>query len=80
MFEGVSRSIGTMNYSGFDRSKWPCRSGEAHRNNVSKILQAISKRQLAKFESTLGCRYSCLLKLPYFDPPCMLTIDYEPYA
>lgn len=26
-------------------------------------------------ESELGCRYSCLLQLPYFDPVQMLSID-----
>ena len=26
-------------------------------------------------ESRLGCRYSSLLKLPYFDPPTMLVVD-----
>ena len=74
-FKEFPGNVGTMNYSGFDRSKWPRRSGEVHRNNVSKILLATSKGQQAKLESTLGCRYSCLLKLPYFDPPRMLIID-----
>lgn len=68
-------SIGTMNYSGFDRSKWPSKSGEAHRGDVNKILQATTRTRQVKLESTLGCRYSCLLQLPYFDPPRMLTID-----
>ena len=26
-------------------------------------------------EAKLGCRYSTLLELPYFDPPTMLAID-----
>ena len=46
-----------------------------YRDDVNRILQATTRTQQVKLESTLGCRYSCLLELPYFDPPRMLTID-----
>ena len=67
--------VGTMNYSGFNRAQWPPRMNCTHRDNVRKILRVTSKRQQADLESQLGCRYSCLLKLPYFDAPRMLVID-----
>ena len=68
-------SLGAMNYSGFDRAQWPPRVNHTHRDNVSKILRLTSKSKQADLESKLGCRYSCLLKLPYFDAPRMLVID-----
>lgn len=67
--------VETMNYSGFDRAQWPPRMNHTHRDKVRKILRLTSKQQQADMESELGCRYSCLLKLPCFDAPCMLVID-----
>lgn len=43
--------------------------------SVRKILQGKSKWQQNTLESTLGCRFSSLLKLPYFDAPRMLIVD-----
>lgn len=62
-----------MNYSGFDHSLWPLRTNVIHRQNVQLIQQ--TKTEQAHKESQYGCRYSVLLKLPYFDPPRMLIID-----
>lgn len=39
------------------------------------IQQSKTKTEQAQKESQYGCRYSVLLKLPYFDPPRMLIID-----
>ena len=64
-------SVGTMNYSGFDRWQWPQRNNSTHRENVQKVLQAKSKAEQLALESTLGCCYSYLLQLPYFDAPRM---------
>lgn len=47
----------------------------SHRQSVSQLTQCETKHQLSEKESSLGCRYSSLLKLPYFDPPKMLVID-----
>ena len=38
-------------------------------------LKCTSKSDLKRCEVQVGCRYSSLLKLPYFDPPTMLVID-----
>ena len=70
-----SGSVGCMNYGGFDRSHWPRRSNEDHRRSVQKVQQSNTQTELSALESVEGCRYSCLLKLPYFDAPCMLSID-----
>ena len=64
-----------MNYAGFDRSLWTPRTNSQHRRDVKAIRKATSKTEQEKLESQLGCRYSVLLKLPYFDPPKMLAID-----
>ena len=43
--------------------------------DVSKVQKCTSKTQRDKKESELGCRYSCLLDLPYFRPIEMMLID-----
>ena len=68
-------SAGTMNYSGFDRQSWPLRTNEIHRQNVQLVQQCKTKTEQTQKESLYGCRYSVLLKLPYFDPPRMLIVD-----
>lgn len=68
-------SFGQKDYSGFDRSLWPSRSNEEHRRDVKTIVRCTSKTSREKKESELGCRYSILLKLPYFDPIRMTIID-----
>ena len=64
-----------LDYSGFQRENWIPRSDTSHRQNVRKLRQCKSKSALRKMESELGCRYSVLLELPYFDVPTMLVID-----
>jgi len=68
-------SVGSMNYSGFDRADWIPRTGTSHRKDAEELLLCSTKTELKRKESNLGCRYSSLLKLPYFDPPRMLAID-----
>ena len=68
-------TVGNMNYSGFDRPTWPLRTNAVHRQNVQIVQQCNTKTKQSQKESQLGCRYSELLKLPYFDPPRMLIID-----
>ena len=62
-------------FSGFNRSQWKPRSDTEHRVNVAKLKKCKSKSELEQNESKLGCRYSCLLDLPYFSPTRFLTID-----
>ena len=68
-------SVGSQNFSGFDRSTWPPRSDTPHRKNVEKLLSCKTKTELTRAESELGCRYSSFLKLPYFSPTRFLIID-----
>lgn len=70
-----SGSVGSMNYSGFDRNSWPPRTNSTHRKSVEKVLQCNTKQQQSTTESSEGCRYSSLLRLKYFDPVRMLSID-----
>ena len=64
-----------LDYSGFLRESWVPRINSSHREDVSKLHQCISKTACLRMEKTLGCRYSSLLDLPYFDAPTMLVID-----
>lgn len=59
--------FGRQNYSGFDRDTWVYRSMDRHRKDVDETLKCSSKTARERKESELGCRYSCLLQLPYFD-------------
>ncbi len=68
-------TVGQKDYSGFDRTQWPRRNLQQHRDNVNNITQCIAKTRRDELESKYGCRYSVLLKLPYFDPVRMAIID-----
>ena len=68
-------SVGNKDYSGFDISKWPPRNNRQHRKDVNSINACKTKTRKKELESTLGCRYSVLLDLPYFDPIRMAIID-----
>ena len=67
--------FGKQDYSGFDRDNWNLRSNEMHRDNIKTILSSSSKSEQRNYESEFGCRYSCLLQLPYFDVVRMSIID-----
>lgn len=58
-----------MDYSGFDRENWIIRTGSVHRQAALKLKNPITRSALQAGESESGCRYSVLLKLPYFDAP-----------
>ena len=64
-----------LDHSGFQRDNWTVRTNESHRRDVAKLSSCRTKTELCKKESELGCRYSSLLRLPYFDAPTMLVID-----
>ena len=67
--------VGEMDYSGFERESWPPRTGKRHREDAETLLACNTKKELEGSESKLGCRYSVLLRLPYFDAPRMLIVD-----
>ena len=67
--------IGEVDYSGFDRQNWPLRTGADHKAKAESLLSCTTKTELKQAESRTGCRYSVLLKLPYFNAPKMLVID-----
>lgn len=70
-----SGSVGFMDYSGFDRENWPLRSGNTHRRIAISLRNFKTKAQQVTEEANAGCRYSELLRLPYFDAPRMLVVD-----
>ena len=74
-YKRFSGTVGAMNYSGFDRTNWPLRSGTKHTDDACSLLSKKTKTELQKAESELGCKYTPLIKLPYFDAPRMLIID-----
>lgn len=70
-----SEGFGSRNYSDFDRNNWRMRTNNQHRADIKKIEKAKTKTEQLKLVKDLGCRYSVLLDLPYFDPVRMLLID-----
>ena len=68
-------SVGSVNYSGFDRSSWILRTRSQHKTSIVEINKQSNKTNLLNAESRLGYRETILLKLPYFDPSKMLVID-----
>ena len=68
-------TFGVNNYSGFNKHNWKPRTNDRHRQDVGSTLKCRNKTQREKRESEVGCRYSVLLDLPYFDPIRMLIID-----
>ncbi len=67
--------VGNMDYSGFDKTHWLSRTNADHRKDVETTLKCLTKTARSAKESELGCRYSILLELPYFDAPTMLAVD-----
>ena len=66
--------IGELDYSGFDRHNWPPRTGLQHSTDCRELLNVNSLSEQEK-ESESGCRYTVLVKLPYFDAPRMAIVD-----
>ena len=73
-----SGGVSSVCHAGFDRSQWTPRTNSSHRKNVCEVIKCNTMTERAKMEAKLGCRYSTLLELPYFDPPTMLAIDHDP--
>ena len=67
--------LGSQDFSGYNRKAWTPRTNAVHRNDCESLLLCTSKSQLQRCEAKLGCQYSYLLRLPYFDAPKMLVID-----
>ena len=70
-----SRGFGRRDYSNFNRESWRLRTNSQHRADVKEIQKCKTVTEKAKTESKKGCRYSVLLRLPYFDPVRMLLLD-----
>ena len=52
---------------------WKPRDMKTHKRNLEKLLNAETKTELKKLESSFGMKYSPLVKLPYFNvikTPC----------
>ena len=70
-----SGSVGSMDYSGFDRENWIPRSSNEHKQNAENAKNKNTLAERDRAESSTGCHYSVLLSLPYFDVPRMLVVD-----
>ena len=68
-------SVGSMDFSGFDREHWRTRTGSEHRMLATRQICMTTKSYRDDAESSSSCRYSVLLELPYFDAPHMLIVD-----
>ena len=68
-------TVGAKDYSGFVRSTWPKQTLDEHRKKVGLMKKCTAIAARKKLEASYGCRYSCLLDLPYFNPITMTIID-----
>jgi hypothetical protein len=68
-------AVGQKKYSGFNRDTWSPRTEAKHRADVLRLSHCTTVTARNGLESKLGCRYSALLDLPYFNPPVMLAVD-----
>ena len=62
-------------YTGTDRSSWPPRSLDVHRQQAIKHKNANTREKQKSIEREHGCRYSLLLELPYYDIIRCCVID-----
>lgn len=74
-FKEFIGGVGTMDYSGFDRDNWRRRTRTEHNTAAFSMRNLTTATAIEEAESKAGCRYSQLLRLPYFDAPKMLAID-----
>ena len=68
--------LGQTDYSGYDISKWQIRTGQKHRIDCNEVMKETTKTGIRNKEAQLGCRFSVLLHLPYFDPIRHTVIDF----
>ena len=68
--------LGQTDYSGYDISNWQLRTAQKHRLDCNEILKQTTKTGIRGKESEVGCRFSVLLHLPYFDPIRHTVIDF----
>ena len=68
-------TVGCMDYSGFSVDTWPPRTGRRHRKKARELKNATTLTERNEKESKYGCRYTELIRLPYFDCPRMLIVD-----
>lgn len=54
-------------YTGTDRSAWPPRTMDLHREQALRHKDCATQAKQKEIEYAYGCRYSVLLKLPYYD-------------
>ena len=62
-------------YSNFDKSTWTIRDIESHKAHALHHRDCNTKSDRVAIEWSYGVMYSCLLQLPYFNPPRMCIID-----
>lgn len=67
--------VGRMDYSGFNRNDWMPRGLASHRRKSMQLLDAATKTDLKKLESSFGCKYSPLVELDYFNPVRFHVVD-----
>ena len=67
--------FGKNDFSGFDRSNWPPRTLEAHREVSSKLLHAKTQTEIDSLETESGVKNSVLSELPYFSTIRFTVID-----
>ena len=62
-------------YSNFNRESWKLRTKSNHRELCEKYLLCNTRAGQIEIERKYGIRFSCLVKLPYFDCSRMCIVD-----
>lgn len=63
------------NYSGFDRSSWPQRTVEQHREKGMSWRHSTTLANRQEIERKYGVRFTELLRLQYFDTVRFIVVD-----
>ena len=73
--QNVSSDTSPRDYSNFNRDSWPKRTNQKHRLDVQRVMSCTNRIRRSEKKIELGCRYTVILDLPYFDPVKTLLID-----
>ena len=65
----------SLDYSGFERHRWPKRTNFIHRQKAYKTLASKTKADRKRIESENGARFCILFELPYYDAIRFTAID-----
>lgn len=67
--------IGCKDFSGFDRTTWPKRDLQEHREKCRDLQKCCTQTARELLQTQTGIKYSVLIELSYFDPIRFTIVD-----